>query len=931
MFVPRQRLTASAFIAMVALLLACSVDGRAADLSEPQTFASDAALTDWEFSNGPEWPGARGALEWRSTGGRDNDGVLVLSYDFEGGGHYTAALVKLPADPPVVAVRLWVKKPAANLMIFRAVDAEGETFQKELRFDYEGWQQLEIGLEGWIHRWGGDGRFAPPARRFDILLENQGGSRKGEVLIDDVQWVYRRADAEHTRRATYVESTFAATDGWAAEGGRLAGGDWHYDFSGDRAAVRLRWGRSLLGRPQALRLIVESDGGGHELRAVLGSHFQNFERSLGVLCAAGPQTFEVPLGDLKTWTHSGGQDDGVVRYPLRLEALVLNKQGPTTAGRVTLRALEVTTEYEPWRAVVLIPRVHAAGPKLRFTAEVRSLHPTPLAGLLHVALRGLDGTFEERAEPFEVPALGRATAEVVSEFGGRAMVEGEFEFTARADGVTSGRRSVTIARVPPASERPAPDPDSAIGAGLYLYRFRGHPEARAEMDRLCRLAAAAGVKWTREEFHWNWLEPRPGEFDFAFFDQLVAAAEAHGIRVYGLMCYYTEWNRPPVTDEFITHYCNYLKAVVSRYKDRIRHWEIWNEPNIFFWPGPKERYPVLLKRAYETIKAVDPQAEVLGCSTAGIDTGFIQMVLDAGAPFDALTVHPYRAELDPPGFMRELRAVRELVGGRDVWVTEMGWPSPLGGHSERVQAGYVARTYIAALASGAARTVAWYNFREDGVDPFYEEHHFGLVRHDLTPKMGYRALAAVGRLLGPTRAGPQVQLGEGLLAYAFVPRPGAPDARHVLALWSPDGTRAVRLGVAPQTAELYNALGEPLGPAGPGLRLLRLEQNLPVYVAADGPIEVATMPPPVALRAVPTSVHPGTPVQISWRAEADVTIESAVAPGGWDVASERNAIRVTPPVWAEPGRHEIRVLIEFDGEPLELPVHINVVPALLRG
>ena len=42
-----------------------------------------------------------------------------------------------------------------------------------------------------------------------------------------------------------------------------------------------------------------------------------------------------------------------------------------------------------------------------------------------------------------------------------------------------------------------------------------------------------------------------------------------------------------------------------------------------------------------------------------------------------------------------------------------------------------------ALASGAARSVSWYDFREDGTDPYYNEHHFGLIRQDLTPKIGY--------------------------------------------------------------------------------------------------------------------------------------------------------------------------------------------------
>jgi hypothetical protein len=36
-------------------------------------------------------------------------------------------------------------------------------------------------------------------------------------------------------------------------------------------------------------------------------------------------------------------------------------------------------------------------------------------------------------------------------------------------------------------------------------------------------------------------------------------------------------------------YVRFLK-LVQHYKKEIKQWEIWNEPNIFFWQGPKDLY-----------------------------------------------------------------------------------------------------------------------------------------------------------------------------------------------------------------------------------------------------------------------------------------------------------------------------------------------------
>lgn len=908
-----------------------AADGRPA-LGDVQYFESDKVRSSWEFSDGREWPGARGALTWSAERGRTRGGALVLAYDFDAGGNYVAAITPLPAEPPVRAVRLWLHKPAANLMIFRAVDAHGEVFQKDVRFDYRGWQQLEIGLDGWVHRWGGDGKFDEPATAFHILIESQGGNRKGELLIDEVQWVYESSAADPgTRTTLYTESEFDAADGFSPGGGaagtRYASGLWTYRFSDEQAGCRLHYGRSALGRPQALRLTLESDGTGHEVRAIFGSHFQNFSRALGTLDNPGRVTLTVPMGDMRTWEHSGGQDDGVVRYPLRLEQIVLVRKGAQDAGELRLWKLEYLTDHDAQRPIYVVPQVEREGDAVRFRALLRSLAEEPLWGELKLVVRSLDEVIATKTEELTVPAGGTVMFDTVVSRGSHLVLEGEFEFLFA--GGSSGRFSTTIAAARAAPAGTPLRPESRIGAGLYLYRFHGHPAARDWLDRMCRLAAGAGVKWTREEFHWNWIERTQGTFDFSFFDQLVDAATTHGISVYGLMCYWTEWSQPPFTDEFIEHYCNYLRAVVTRYKDRIRHWEIWNEPNIFFWPDDKERYPVLLKRAYETIKAIDPEAEVLGCSTAGIDGNFIRMVLAAEAPFDALTIHPYRHALDTTAFIRELRQTRTLVGGRDVWITEMGWPSQLlDGLTERAQAGYVARTYIAAIASGAVRSVAWYDFREDGDDPFYHEHHFGLVRGDLTPKIGYQALATVGELLAQAEPVGDLELGDELEGYLF----RHPDG-YVAALWSPDTTRLVRFAITPDDFELRSVIGTPAASVrGEDALTVRLERGLPVYVLSSRRPELRVLGDVLPARLTPATVHPGEVLQVSWEPVAGVVVQAPVPPHGWsdelEVSGTRAAIQV--PGHAVTGMHEVLLPVTVGDRTLTLPLHVEVVPKLLR-
>ncbi len=498
--------------------------------------------------------------------------------------------------------------------------------------------------------------------------------------------------------------------------------------------------------------------------------------------------------------------------------------------------------------MVLTSRLTAAasaGDQRQLTLDCAgwNLLEEPLASVLKVNVRNWDGLLLQAAElPIQLPGGGRRQ-DVQHRFTVPAAARyveaaGVLESPGQQPAASSSTFTATLDELDHTEQLPPPDrelrPESPWGMGVYLYRYPHSPSGLADMDRAAALAAAAGVKWTREEFSYGMIEKAPREYDFAFFDKVVDTAHRHGISVYALLSYWSPFVKP-YTEEAIEAYCDYARATVRRYKDRIKYWEIYNEPNIFFWEGPKDLYPVLLARVYAVIKQEDPSARVLGISTAGIDRPFIQRVLDANAPFDDLTIHPYRSQLVERTFRRELEETAALVDPRGVWITEMGWSTQAaGGKSEREQAQLLARAYLTAVGAGV-RNMGWYNFRNDGEDPFYNEANFGVLRRDLSPKAAFRALATVCRTLALRGDLRPVWLADGTGEQGLY----ALRVGDHTALWAPRGDVDAVLATAAPTPRVLNLMGEPMA-------LTRLEAR--------------STQPPAATDAAPAAGNGGDPV-----------------------------------------------------------------------
>lgn len=240
-----------------------------------------------------------------------------------------------------------------------------------------------------------------------------------------------------------------------------------------------------------------------------------------------------------------------------------------------------------------------------------------------------------------------------------------------------------------------------------------------------QLIKDAGFGWIKQQFAWNDIEtPAKGEYrdpkynnqnTWTKYDQIVDLSQEYGLGLIVRLDFPPEWARstgnpaaasvqdyPPANFE---DYGDFVYAVVSRYKGRVKYYQLWNEPNLAIeWGGNKpdaKAFVRLLQIGYTRAKEADPDAVILAPALAptllpsgspeGIDDlTFLQQMYDAGAKdyFDIMSANNYglwtsagdrlaaadQTNFSRPELLREIM-VRNGDGGKSIWISETGWPA----------------------------------------------------------------------------------------------------------------------------------------------------------------------------------------------------------------------------------------------------------------
>lgn len=317
----------------------------------------------------------------------------------------------------------------------------------------------------------------------------------------------------------------------------------------------------------------------------------------------------------------------------------------------------------------------------------------------------------------------------------------------------------------------------------------------SKLRRSMELLRDAGITWVRQQFPWDRIEVnKKGDFNgqsgstWAQYDRIVTLAQEYGIQIVARLDLPPDWTRqdnsarrsPP--DDY-QDYGDFVAAVVSRYRGKVHHYQIWNEPNLAAEWGKTpsaQDYVRLLQMAYLRAKAIDPGVVILSAALAptlgtpdGLnesDLTYLQAMYDAGAGnvFDVLSAQGYGLWTGPGDRVAEpahvnmsrVQLLREVMvrngdAEKAIWISELGWDAvPQDFTLEPLLHGRVTEEQQARYTAAALRriqeewpwvgVVFYWHFRKVTDEARRnEEFYFRMVDPDFTIQPVYGAIKEV--------------------------------------------------------------------------------------------------------------------------------------------------------------------------------------------
>lgn len=179
-----------------------------------------------------------------------------------------------------------------------------------------------------------------------------------------------------------------------------------------------------------------------------------------------------------------------------------------------------------------------------------------------------------------------------------------------------------------------------------------------DYDQYKEYLVPLGIKILRFQGGWAKTEKVKGVYDWAWMDHIVDDAVSRGLRPW-IQTGYGNTLYPggggdnlgagmPLSPEGRAGYEAWVKAMVHRYCDRVKDWEVWNEPN---FGDNKINTPEITAefniRTAEIIKSIQPGANISCLSLGHIDVEYVERFFrylhdrNACGLFRDVTYHDY--------------------------------------------------------------------------------------------------------------------------------------------------------------------------------------------------------------------------------------------------------------------------------------------------
>ncbi len=397
--------------------------------------------------------------------------------------------------------------------------------------------------------------------------------------------------------------------------------------------------------------------------------------------------------------------------------------------------------------------------------------------------------------------------------------------------------------------------------------------------RFLKAAALIGCKAYRMDMVWSQLQPEPdNEIRWTGLDETVDLAHQYGMFIQPLLGYGNGWatskeniqlaekrSREGEMNQEIWRYPpqlepwgNFCRELAKRYGKRMQYYEVWNEPDIFFFNGTAAEYVDLLKTSYREIKSVDNDIIVTTGGFTYIDNSKLDLdpfphgmdlrkfpelkhdfhlltFSEGRESFDVLAWHrhgdfvDYQKEIDKmllPLLAEKGLAERPIVFNETAVARDFD--------QEWGLATELVKKMVFSWARGAIGHY-WYNLARS-------HPKFTMVNDDWTPRPSYPAYNELARQLRGRKYSHELALGEGYWGFVFHGKGdfnGEGNEDWVLVSWNENGETAEKeymFQVSPESrAYRVDIMGNrrEISVLDSGVITLQVEQQ-PYYLVIEG-------------------------------------------------------------------------------------------------